>query len=149
MSGFSGLLFLGVLIGRTAAVEGDAPYFTNQDIERYKETSDSRGSVQGPGSGGAKKETAARLQAKREAESWCKKARTSRKRIQKDKDDVQEIEGALEDLKDTKSRKKAGLEKKLAKARKQLESSERDLAELEDDAHRNGVPPGWLRCQFD
>ena len=141
-------MFAGVPIERISAAQ-DVPYFTNQDIEHYKEPSESRSSIPRPAGSETKKESAARLQKQKEGESWCKKARSCQKRIQKDQEDVQDIESALEDLKDAKGRKKASLEKKLVKAKKQLGNSEKDLAELEDEAHRKGIPPGWLRCQFD
>jgi hypothetical protein len=30
-----------------------------------------------------------------------------------------------------------------------LKAEEQELNDLENEAHRKGVPPGWLRCQFD
>jgi hypothetical protein len=144
----SGWLFAGVSVERISAAQ-DVPCFTNQDIEHYKEPSDGRSSIPRSAGTETKKESAARLQKQKEGEFWCKKARSYQKRIQKDQENVQDIESALEDLKDTKGRKRASLEKKLAKAKKHLGNSEKDLAEFADDAHRKGIPPGWLRCQFD
>jgi hypothetical protein len=146
--GISGWLFAVLSIGRVWAAQ-EAPYFTNQDVERYREPSDKSGSAPKLSETGTRKEAAARSQQRKEAESWCRKAGHCRKRIEKDQEDVQELEKALDDLKDAKGKKRTSIEKKLAKTRKHLRNSEKDLAELEDEAHRKGIPPGWLRCQFE
>ncbi len=144
----SGWLFAGLPVGKISAAQ-EVPHFTNHDIEQYREASDGGSSMPNPVGTGTKKEAAARLQKQKEAESWCRKASVRRKRIEKDQEDVQDLEKALEDLKDTTGKKKAGLEKKLGQVRKHLRNSEKDLAELGDEAHRKGIPPGWLRCQFE
>lgn len=143
------LLFSVSARAEDSAVQKETPVFTNRDIEKYKEPSDFKGTVAKPAGTEAKRDAAVQLQKQKEGEFWCKKAGSYRKRIEKDQEDVQELERALEDLKDTKGKKKVSLEKKLEKDRKHLRNSEKDLAELEDEAHRKGIAPGWLRCQFE
>jgi hypothetical protein len=36
----------------------------------------------------------------------------------------------------------------LNSSRTKLKQAEEDLSQLEEDAKRRGVPPGWIRCQF-
>lgn len=143
------LLFSVSAMGEESAVRKEAPVFTNQDIEKYKKPSDYKGTVAKPAGAEAKRDAAAQLQKQKEGELWCRKANSLRKRIENYRDDVQELEKALDELKDRKGKKRRGLETKLLKAKKHLTSSEGDLAALEDEAHRKGIPPGWLRCQFE
>jgi predicted DNA binding CopG/RHH family protein len=145
----SGWLFFGALIGKTSAVEGEAPSFTNQDIEKYRQPSDSRNSPAKPAGAEVKRESSAQVQKQKESDVWCRKAASYRKEIERDQNDVKDLEKALDELNDTKGKKKMSIERKLKKAKIRLRDSERDLAELDDEAYRKGIPPGWLRCQFD
>lgn len=122
---------------------------TNEDLEKYKKPSDYKGTVAKPAGAEAKRDAAAQLREQKEGEYWCRKANSLRKRIENYRDDVQELEKALDELKDRKGKKRRSLETKLLKAKKHLTSSEGDLTALEDEAHRKGIPPGWLRCQFE
>jgi hypothetical protein len=40
-------------------------------------------------------------------------------------------------------------QEKMQKARKELEVAENELRDFETEAHRNYVPAGWTRCQFE
>ena len=140
--------------GAESSVQEQPQLFTNQDIEKYKGPSDSR-------TGDTKtvfkedreevwKNKNQSIREDREKEDWCKKASAYKKKIKKADDDVKEAEReiAQEGSKGPQGGKKtAQLQKKLEKARKKVEYAEADLGELEDEAHRKGVPPGWLRCQ--
>ena len=33
-------------------------------------------------------------------------------------------------------------------AKNDVAQAEKELADLEEEAHRNGIPPGWLKCQY-
>jgi len=144
----NGWLFSGILAGKVSAAQ-EVPYFSNRDIEKYREPSDNRRSPAKPAGAEAKRDAAAQLREQKEGEYWCRKANSLRKRIENYRDDVQELEKALDELKDRKGKKRRSLETKLLKAKKHLTSSEGDLTALEDEAHRKGIPPGWLRCQFE
>lgn len=131
--------------------------FTNQDIEKYKGPSvvkaktDTR-TVSRDDMERARNNKKQSIREDQEKEYWCKKASAYKKKIKIADDDVKEAEKeiAQESSKGSHGGKKtAQLQKKLEKARKKVEYAEADLGELEDEAHRKGVPPGWLRCQFE
>jgi len=140
--------------GAESSVQEQPQLFTNQDIEKYKgpseaKTTDSKtGSREDMEKGGNDKKQSIRED--QEKEDWCKKASANKKKIKKADDDVKETEREIS-IESSKSRyggkKTAQLQKRLEKARKKVEYAEADLGELEDEAHRKGVPPGWLRCQ--
>lgn len=90
----------------------------------------------------------------KEKEFWCKKAIQHKKKMGKAQDEIKEAEKKLAELEESNlpdAKKKKAVkktQKDLSDAKKQLKYAERDLSELEDAAHRKGIPPGWLRCQF-
>lgn len=135
---------------------GDKPrVFTNEDIEKYKSPSDSittdTKTVLQEDREESRKSKNQRIKEEREMEFWCKKASAYKKKIKEADEDVKEIEKELseEGSKSSASSKKIALrQKKLDKATKRLKGAEADLGELEDEAHRKGIKPGWLRCQL-
>jgi len=126
--------------------------FTNDDIDKYRKTSDNRPQEQKKTPTSAKKDENKKAQGKQEQEYWCKKATIAKKKIENAGRDVTERE---EDISREKSksvrtsRKVNTLQSRLKKAKDHLSSAERDLKDIESEAHRKGIPPGWLRCQFD
>jgi hypothetical protein len=137
------------------AVMAEDKVFTNQDIEKYKKPSDSE-----PQSTkidrtidktSERREKAEKIKEEREREYWCKKATQYRRNIDKIKEEIAETEKALSGESGEKlfHKKKKGLKKKLQRDNKRLKYARQDLAEIEDEAHRNKIPPGWLRCQFE
>ncbi len=150
-------LFMGTVMAKDKV-------FTNQDIEKYKKPSDSE-----PQSTkidrtidktSERREKAEKIKEEREQEYWCKKATVYKRRIEKAQDKVEEAEKELSELQNaeplTSIQKKRAtekkikeLQKKLERGRKQLKYAERDLSDLEEEAHRKRIPPGWLRCQFE
>ncbi|MEE9524618.1 MAG: hypothetical protein V3V59_07705, partial [Thermodesulfovibrionales bacterium] len=48
----------------------------------------------------------------------------------------------------TNSCKRKGAENGLKRTKLKLQRAEDDLSYIEDEAHRQWIPPGWLRCQF-
>jgi len=135
-------------------VKDEPKVFTNEDIEKYHAPSAGSATASNPlpqeDSDTDRKYKERRISGEHEMEYWCKKARTINRRIEDDRETVKEIgDQAVEPgTRRSSSRKKtATLEKKLDKAKKRLRNSESDLKDLEDEAHRKGIPPGWLRCQ--
>lgn len=145
----SSWIFSGLVAGKAGAAQEEVPYFTNDDIEKYRQPSDDSNSAAKPTGTGTKRASSAQLEKQKEGASWCKKATSYRKVIEKDQEDISDLEKALEELSGAESKKKKNIEKRLGKAKKHLRNSERELAELDDEAYRKGVPPGWLRCQFE
>lgn len=140
--------------GAESSVEEQPQIFTNQDIEKYKGPSEPKttdtNTVSREDMERARNDKNQIIREDQEKEYWCKKASAYKKKIKKTDDDVKETEReiAQENSKGSHGGKKtAQLQKKLEKARKQVVYAEADLGELEDEAHRKGVPPGWLRCQ--
>jgi peptidoglycan hydrolase CwlO-like protein len=97
---------------------------------------------------------------KQEREYWCKQGTKHKKNIEKAQQEISDTEKELESLKKEASmeigNKRTALdkkikktEKKLREAKKELAKREKDLNILENEAHKKGIPPGWLRCQFD
>jgi chromosome segregation ATPase len=140
--------------GAEGSVEEHPQIFTNQDIEKYKgpseaKTSDAR-AVSKEDAEKAQNDKNQSIWEDQEKEYWCKKASAYKKKIKKADDDVKETEGEIVQGSSKGShggKKTSQLQKKLEKSRKKVEYAEAGLGELEDEAHRKGVPPGWPRCQ--
>lgn len=144
------------------AAQDQPQLFTNEDIERYQNPSDTRTVSEQPASQEDRK--VSRKDKKQlnkdkkqhnteehEMAYWCKKASGPKKKIEKAGEEVKGIEKELsaESKKSLRSgTKTTKLQEKLEKARKKHEEAEKDLAELENEAHRKGAKPGWLRCQI-
>ncbi|HEX8947756.1 MAG TPA: hypothetical protein VF790_02270 [Dissulfurispiraceae bacterium] len=133
--------------------------FSNQDLEKYKPASDNKAQAVKPPRTEEKKEKTQKTEEQKEKEYWCKRAEYYAKKIEKAQDEVDKQEERLDELKDAASRElgkqRKLLDKEIKKTRKKLESArkqvaarERDMARIKEEAHKKGVPPGWLRCQF-
>ena len=123
--------------------------FTNEDITKYSRPEDTHVRDTEPV---LRKDRKQRNREKHEMEYWCKKASACKKKIKKAKTDVKKIEMEIYDAK-TKSlhpeKKIASLNKRLEKAGDKVKDAETDLGELQREANRKGIMPGWLRCQFE
>jgi hypothetical protein len=139
--------------------------FTNKDLEQYRPAAASETPSQSAVGASTdhpaeKRQKTAAIVNKKEQEHWCKKARQVKKSVALAKDKVDEHTARLHELETAEGqvigKKRSGLEKQrnkasrdLKKATKRLRERQETLAELEDDAYRNNIPPGWLRCQFE
>ncbi|MGC2061868.1 MAG: hypothetical protein WA610_02750 [Thermodesulfovibrionales bacterium] len=141
-----------------------SPAFTNRDLEQYRPAASdtpSQSAVSAPTDHTAeKRQKTAAIVNKKEQERWCKKSRQVKKSLALAKDKVDEHTARLHELEaaggQVLGKKRSGLEKQRSKAARDLKAAtkrlrdrQETLAELEDDAHRNNIPPGWLRCQFE
>ena len=152
------LLLRILLISTTAAfasagiAEDQAPIYSNSDIERYKQPSDSPPAIIKKDTKEERKTDARTAKNNIERERWCKRATEQKNRIEKAQYEVQEAEKKLrhEEAENfhggNKSKK---LQDKVRVAKRKLADEEKELAYIENEAHRKGVPPGWLRCQVD
>jgi len=136
------------------AFAGEPGLYTDQDLEKYK----APGSTYVPEQEHQKtsdilheiNETKETLK----KEWWCEKGSYYGERVDTAKKNYQEAEKKLDDAKSDAFWKKTGAsrikshENKLARAKRQLEDAEKKLMDFEQKAHRKGIPPGWLRCQF-
>ena len=138
--------------GSEHSSSGDMPVFTNKDIEKYKSSSDNNSPAAYIARPSANPNRARDIKEDREKDYWCKKAAPFRNNIEKTGDEIKEVEKELGERKDkglSGGKTEKSLQKRLVRSKKQLKYAERDLAQIENDAHRKGIPPGWLRCQFD
>lgn len=142
------LLFMNPAPIYAESTQKDIPTFTNKDIEQYMTPSDNKSYIKIDASPSEKKRKARKTKNDAEKEYWCKKATQYKDIVTRKSEAVAELEKELTAEKNTDKKKKA-IEKKIVFAKKQLKYAERDLENLENEAHRKGVPPGWLRCQFE
>jgi hypothetical protein len=94
---------------------------------------------------------------KTKPEYWQKKVRKLLDEMEKTKENINQMQAELnqtmntwsaEDILQEREKKRKRVEdlKKLIPREKQkLEKLEKDMADLEEDARKNNVPPGWLR----
>lgn len=138
--------------------EDDPPVLTNKDLKKYKKDTDSA-SRKMPR---VAKQPSSSKHSNRDLssyEAWCKKGTKQRNKTDRAKADVEDAESTLDATKqksggyriykrktEADSRQSAA-EKALEQAKKRLKDAEIDLADLEAEAHRKGIKPGWLRCQ--
>lgn len=158
-------LFTGIMFVLPALVAAEETTLTNKDLEKYR-VPEAKTAQKPAGHKDAKSGDADRAKEHKEQEQWCKKATALQRKIEKAKDAVaaleQKLSAATKDetplegpkrISGTKTKKvsaKTGkaLGQKLEKSRKELSYAERDLSDLQEEAHRKNIPPGWLRCQF-
>jgi hypothetical protein len=132
--------------------EEKSPSFSNDDIDKYRNPSDNGLQERRRTTTSVKKDENKKAQGKQDQEYWCKRATVMKKKIENAERDVRERE---EDISREQSktfhtsRKMNTLQSRLKKAKDHLSSAERDLNDIEHEAHRKGIRPGWLRCQFD
>lgn len=159
------ILWLSAFISGSDAALGGSPaqdqktVFSNRDIEKYRYPSDLSERQQADSRKEGKKDGIRKREEQQDKEYWCRKATHYRKKLEKAQEEVRKQEERLEELKDSASQELGGkrkalekevknTQKKLRTARKGVEDGRRDMDRLEDEAHRKGVPPGWLRCQY-
>lgn len=134
------------------AFADSAKVITEEDLKGYKKTGDFTIPKEKKGAGmGAGQKTALKSGKGSDQEYYCKKGNEQRRKIDDAKFDVVQAKKKLDDLKASSNIKMSRVtraEENIAKKEKLLFRAERDLSELENEAHRKGVPPGWLRCQF-
>ena len=140
--------------------------FTNKDLEQYRSEPNPQvppaadiSAVTINQKGGKKEKPHVGLD-KKEQDYWCRKATQINKKIAKDKEKTGELTVRLTEISEAEShvlgaqrtklsKQRAKTEKDLKTAGKHLKERQGELAAIEDEAHRKGVPPGWLRCQFE
>lgn len=152
-------IFLVLLCSVVPAVASDGqtheqgtPYFTNKDIEKYGKPAGEPPAeaiaAKPPRTADKSRETAA----EKEREYWCRKASSARKTVEKKQDTINEIEREIAERKEkglVGGKTEKSLQKRLARAKREHGYAQQSLGEIADEAHRKGIPAGWLRCQFE
>jgi hypothetical protein len=144
------LLFSVSARGEDGTVQKETPTFTNQDIEKYKKPSDSEPLPVKTDRTAENRGKLLKAKEQHEKEYWCKTATRHKKKIEKAQEDIAEAEKGLSGEDGPLSyKKRSALQNRLKNAKRRLKYEEKELAEIEDEAYRKGVPPGWVRCQFE
>lgn len=130
---------------------------TNKDLKKYgatnKENSNDAAAKQE--SPPQKNEPSQEPPKEPDKQSWCTKATRLKDRVDEANKKAQEAEKQRNNANMSGSGNPYSMtplpstEENLAKARKDIETAERELADFEQLAYSQGIPPGWLRCQFD
>jgi hypothetical protein len=135
-----------------ATAEEQVPYYSGKDTEKYRSSADAQPSGAQKSSRKSGKKDSRTTTNTKEQERWCKEATSRKKKMGKAQQAVREAEEDIAREKEKSfhtAKEKNQLQEKLAKAKTRLKAEEQELNDLENEAHRKGVPPGWLRCQFD
>jgi hypothetical protein len=140
-----------VLLGADEPAAGQA--FSNTDLQKYQ--ADADGSIipeKAPSAPQAQKKDLriSKGSDEKSKQYWCSKGSARRAKIDKAKARVEDAEQKLQETGPRPFTKKnrASAEKKVRSAKKELYRAEQSLEDLEQQAHRQNIPPGWLRCQF-
>jgi|MudIll2142460700_1097286.scaffolds.fasta_scaffold03828_5 DNA polymerase III alpha subunit (gram-positive type) len=151
----AGLFFIAAaaLFPPTGTAQEQPPVYSNRDIEEYKLPSDSHPvEIKKRETREGRNMDARAAKDNLERERWCKRATAQKKKIEKTQYDVQTTEKALkrEEERDFHGTKKSKqLRNKLEQEKRKFAAAEGEMNDIENEAHRKGVPPGWLRCQVD
>jgi len=149
------LVLLSLLIGALLAAQGLAAatgqVFTNTDLEKYK--ADVDGSIipkkapsvpQAP----QRERHISKGSDEKSKQYWCSRGSSRRANVDKARARVEDAKQKLPDQDPGSFIKKnrTSAEKKVRSAKKELYRAEQSLADLEQQAHKQNIPPGWL-CQ--
>ncbi len=150
----------------------DCKVFTNKDLEEYKKPSDDKNNATSETSNDkSKKKMTYFLKRNQESDEdyqkimeeekeerlqryWCRKGTQHRRKVEKAEMRVKDAEDYLSEVEhdyasvSTNSCRRKGADNRLKRAKQLLKEAEDDLSHIEDEAHRQWIPPGWLRCQF-
>ncbi len=138
--------------------EETSTVFTNKDLKQYRKKPDTT-SYKIPKRTYQSSSPASSKRDHPKYDSWCSKGTKQRNKVDRAKTEVEEAAAALDDVKSEtegyrvykgKSEKASRLnsaEKNLEKAKERLRDAEYALSDLEAEAHRKDIKPGWLRCQ--
>ena len=150
---YAGLLLIAAVAFPAAGTSQEQPpVYSNSDIEKFRLPSDSHTDSPKKEIKDERKTDVHTTKNNIEGERWCKRTAAQKNKIEKAEYEVQEAEKRLtqEEEKPLHSSKKIKqLQDKLRLAKRKLAGEEKKLTDIENEAHRKGVPPGWLRCQVD
>jgi hypothetical protein len=80
---------------------------------------------------------------------WCTKGKSLTNKVDDARKRVQEAEQLLQKYESGEASYSADAGAILKQAQKDLASAEQELSDLEQLAYTQGVPVGWVRCQFE
>jgi len=138
------VLFFGFCHASSSAV------ITEQDLEKYKKG----GAVIDNQTVQKSNYQSSKKVSDKEKQRWCDEGEKLRKQISRAQEEVRQADSALhEKMTAPESRKRSkeitNARNKKIRAERNLKEAQTDLDTLENRAHRNSIPPGWVRCQFE
>jgi len=86
---------------------------------------------------------------------WCSMGTSRRRNVERAEIDFKAAKEHYDRIEEdfsvvrVSSCKLSSAQSRLENAKQRLEMAKKELRDLENDAHRQWIPPGWLRCQFD
>ena len=81
-------------------------------------------------------------------EEWCRRGAPILRAISEAQDEIEELNSELsKEAQEVMSESRQ--EGRRESATRKLREAEKALDDLDGEAHTKGVPPGWLRCNFD
>ena len=152
-------MLISVLMSAYGVAATSSKTFTNTDLEKY--AADSSGVVipdkELSAPAATKKEKhVSKKTGEQSKKFWCARGSARRAKVDKARARVKDAEleladeypGPVADKKHSSAEKNVNAEKKVRSAKKELYHAEQSLNDLEQQAHSQNIPPGWLRCQF-
>ena len=147
-------LFFSILaLTLTASIAYAEKVFTNEDLEKYPVAPISKDKsptdTSPPDTRGKEVQ-----QNKEDPQLWCNRARELEDRISSAKVAYtraveEKIQADRDYLNVGSPQVREAAASKITQTEANIQAAESALRDLEDDAHRRGIPPGWLRCQFE
>lgn len=147
-------LFFSILaLTLTVSIAYAEKVFTDEDLEKYNVApiTQSKSATENSSANTGEKEV---QQKKEDPQLWCNRATELKDRLSSSKLAYsQAVEGKIQAdraylfVGSPQAREEAI--SKISQAEAAVQAAESALRDLEDDAHRQGIPPGWLRCQFE
>ncbi len=153
----SALLFMATCALCSVDAAGQVKVITNEDLKKYgakdrEESNDAAAKQETPPQ---KTEAAPEQPKEPDKQSWCTKATRFKDKVDEATKKVEEAEKQRNaatmpgDVSSYVSAPVSSFEEKLAQARQELDTARQELSDFEQTAYSQGIPPGWLRCQFD
>ncbi len=146
-----------LILPLTAALAGSEQTYTNKDLERYRGEDTGAVAPEAAPQVPKKESRASKATDERSKKYWCSRGSVLTTKVDRAKEKVRDAEQKLADTDDlavtkmkngSSQKRRESAEKKVRSAKKELYRAEHSLEALEQDAHRQNIPPGWLRCQF-
>ncbi|MBI5849007.1 MAG: hypothetical protein HZB31_13865 [Nitrospirae bacterium] len=133
--------------------------FSNKDLERYKTKSDSgQGADYDSSKQGSETNFSRETSGDSDKDYWCRQGQQARSEISTANRNAAAAQEQYDDIharfmtRNTKIRIQKGevddARRKQDEAIEEVDRAKKALEQLESEAFRNGIPPGWLNCNF-
>ena len=144
----------GILCYGTAFAEHTGPgKYNNEDLEKFGTPNKNAEKTEPNVSDKISNEKKSEDGETQDKEYWCRQGTAINRTISDIKMEIDEIIDKYPDMKDKDINKielpEVDMQERLNVRRLKLKEAEGALSDLEDEARRKGVPPGWIRCNFE